>query len=221
MKKGDELIYTEYGEKYDIEYQILVPLMGLNFIKMTPAQAQENFDWFLSKIPERMEYLRQRCATDLKISESDLDFSPESLKLVWRWFIDIARIVPTQPEELKRLEAGAKIFGASFINKYQFSVASQFIMRDIGMYLGEVFVRNYPQLYWSYYTKPKNVQGVNEPLVFGFVVPTEGNIGGAFQFNPMVGPRIQGSRLLTGTQDEQDLLNVFWTWEKYIPGAEE
>lgn len=194
--------------------------MGLNFRKMAPTQAQENFEWFISKIPEQMAYFCRRCAADLKVSESALDFSPESLTLVWRWFIEIARIVPTQPEELKRLEAGAKIFGASFINKYQFSVASQFIMRDIGMYLGEVFVRNYPQLYWSYYTKPKNVQDVNEPLVFGFVIPTEGNIGGAFQFNPMVGPRVQGGHLLTGTQNEQDLLNVFRTWEKYIPQAE-
>lgn len=66
----------------DVKYDLLVPPLGLDFIKMTSNQAKENFDWFIGKIEERTMYLGNSCSKDLKISPDELDFSPESLKII-------------------------------------------------------------------------------------------------------------------------------------------
>ena len=161
-----EINWFRYNK--DVQYDLLVPPLGLDFYNMTPKQAKENFEWFISKIPERMEYFRNRCTSDLNIRKESLDYSADSLILIWRWFLKTARMEKTPNEILDKMKQGAKVFGESFINWEQFTVATQFIMRDIGMYIGQSYVLNYPRLYWHYYTKPKNEVNAKQPVVAGF-----------------------------------------------------
>ena len=41
-----------------------------------------------------------------------------------------------------------------FANKRQLTLETEYIIRDIGMYLGETFRKNLPCIFWTYYTKP-------------------------------------------------------------------
>lgn len=204
--------------KRDIRYDILVPPLGLDFYNMTPKQAKENYEWFISKIPERMEYLRKRCADDLNISIEKLDFSPESLILVWRWFLKTARIEKTPKEALERMKEGAKLFGESFINREQFTVVTQFIMRDIGMYLGQAYALNYPQLYWHYYTKPKNEVNAKQPVIAGFYFKDSFTEGDA-TINPVAFAEGAAGSIFDGIQKETDLYDLFMKWTQWIPDS--
>ncbi len=123
--------------KNDVKYDILVSPFGYDYYNMTPKEATANFEWFLSIIPERMDYFRNRCSNDLRISVDLLDYSAESLILVWRWFLSVARMEKTPKDILKKMREGAELFGDSFINQKQFTVSSQFMMRDIGIYVGQ------------------------------------------------------------------------------------
>jgi len=200
----------------DIDYEVLVPPFGLDFYSMTPKQAEENFHWYIQKIPERTEYLRSQCAKDLAISINEVDFSPKSLKLIWRWFLKLARIEKTTKDEIEQMRKTFSRFGESFINKERLSVITEYIIRDIGMYLGELYVRNYPSIRWSFYTKPKRDFFVNRPLLIGFI---DNNYNPPFKatFEPIHMAGVQAANLLDKTQKETDLYNIFMKWVEYVP----
>ena len=202
--------------KKDVEYDLLAPLLALSFQEMTSKQAEENFRWFVSKIPERMEYFRNRCSNDLKVSIDELNYTADSLILVWRWFLQIARMEKTPKEELEKMKEGAKVFGDSFVNREQFTVATKFIMRDIGMYVGQCYVLNYPNLYWHFKTKPKNSVTVNQPLVAGFRAKYMDKEGAVF-FQPIHMVEVRAANFYDKTQKETDLYNIFMKWVEYVP----
>ena len=203
----------------DIKYDLLIPPIGLNFQKMTPKQAKENFDWFISKIPERMNYFRNRCAKDLNILPEELNYSPESLVVIWRWFLKTAKMEKTPKDELEKMKEGAKIFGESFINREQFTVATKFVIRDIGMYVGQVYTINYPLLYWHYRTRPRNSINVNQPLIAGFRAKYIGNEGDVY-FQPIHMVEVQAANFYDKSQKETDIYNIFTKWVEYIPKQE-
>lgn len=194
--------------KKDIRYDLLVPPLGFDFQGMTSKQAQSNFDWFISKIPERTDYLTTRCSEDLKISRTCLDYTAESLTLIWKWFLQTARVEKPPKEELEKMKVTAKIFGESFINYEQFSVATKYIIRDIGMYTGQCFVLNYPILHWDFRTKPKNSIMVNKPLIAGFSTTYKGRTG-ELLFEPMQMVEVQAAKIFDKTQDDSDLCNIY------------
>lgn len=200
----------------DVSYDFLIPPYGFDFRSMTPAQAKKNFSWFLDHIPERMEYLCGRCAKDLKISENQLDYSAESLISVWRWFLKFARVEETPRENIEQMEKASEIFGESFINRVQFTVATQYMLHDVGMYLGECFVRNYTALEWTYYTKPKSDVYVNQPTISGFQMTYQGKQG-AVSFAPLHMVKVQAAKLFDHTHNDQDVLSIFTYWRKYVP----
>lgn len=202
--------------KSDIKYDLMVPPFGLDFQNMTPKQAKENFDWYMSKLPERMEYLRNRCAKDLKIPVSMLDYSPESLIVIWRWFLRTARLEKTPKAELDKMIEAAKVFGDSYINREQFSVATQFIMRDIAMYIGQVFVTNNPQLSWSYYTNPKNEVNAKQPVIVGFYYKDQ-NTEGKAKINPMDIVVGAAANVFDKTQKDTDIYDQYIKWARWIP----
>ena len=105
----------ESWERYirDVEYDLLVPPLGLNYDNLTPKQAKENFNWFISKIPERMEYFKKRCSSDLDIDIDELDYSADSFLHVWRWFLNTALIEKTPEKEIEEMRIKFAHFGDS------------------------------------------------------------------------------------------------------------
>lgn len=201
----------------DIKYDLLIPPHGLDYYHMTKDEAKEDFEWFIEHIPERMDYFRARCASDLRVSQSVLDYSPDSLVPVWKWFLKTARMVPTPKEELERMREGAKIFGDSYVNEKVFSVSTVFIMRDIGMYVGETYIRNYSPLYWSYFTAPKSNVSARKPIIAGFWAWVEGYRSTPAYIDPIDMVEGAASRFYRNSQHEVDLYNRFSSWIKYIP----
>ena len=200
----------------DVQYDLLVSPFGYDYYHMTAKQAAGNFEWFLSVIPQRMEYLKNRCALDLRIPVEKLDFSAASLIPIWRWFLKTARIEKTPKEELIKMEEGAKIFGESFINLEQFTVATQFIMKDIGMYIGQSYVLNYPKLHWHYYTKPKNEINAKQPIIAGFYFKDQYTEGDAI-VNPMNFVDGAAANIYDKTQKETDIYDFYMQWVQWIP----
>lgn len=203
----------------DVPYDLAVPPFGLDYYHMTAAQAKENYRWFLSVIPDRMAYLRDRCASDLKIPAEELDYSAASLVPVWKWFLRTARIEKTPKEELEKMVEGAKTFGESWINRERFSVVTTFIMRDIGIYVGESFVRNYPQLQWVYNDKPRNYVNGRQPVIAGFYFKDE-TTEGPMVVNPMELVNGAGAEFFVGTPKETDVFDYYTEKTRWIPDVD-
>lgn len=200
----------------DLPYDLLVSPYGFDYRTMTPAQAKKSFEWFMEHVPERLRYMRARCADDLKIEVGKLDYSAESLLLVWQWFLSTARLEKTPKEEIEEMKKGSEIFGESYICRVRLSIASRYMLRDIAIYLGECFIRNSSVLEWSYDTRPKSDVYVNQPLIKGFIVTYQGKNGSA-RFAPIHMANVQAAKLYDHTQTQNDLFNIFKFWYQRIP----
>ena len=184
----------QYWRKRKLNYDILIPKLDKNIYDLTEQETAEYFDWYVEQIPQRVEYLSQVCATQMKVPKEKLDCSPESLLILWKWFRKSAKT--------ERIPNGR-----------QLTLETEYILRDIGMYLGETFRKNKEGTYWTYYTKPQNDFFVNTPLLKGFVDMSAGKPFYA-AFEPVHMARMQACKILKHKSKDDDLLNLYHIWDR-------
>lgn len=205
-------------------YVPLIPPIQKSFVDFTKDEAQEYFKWFLDHIDERCDYLILKISGEMNFSNEKIDYSVESLKTVWKWFLMNAEIIKRHNKIRNSFFNEQKKHTDTFINAVldegdcELSVFTHYMIRDIGMYLGKVLKSNYPILEWTFKTKPKNYISVNEPLLIGFV---DDNPSYPKPFYPDLEPiafvRGCAINLLDGSYHEDDLFNVCMKWIKWIP----
>lgn len=196
-----------------LKYEILIPQLGKNVFQLDEKEASDYFDWFMARIPERVSYISKVCATELNIPEDKMNCSPESLVLLWKWFLRRAK---TESILQSETEAKRKQFlNSVFKSEQQLTLETEYILRDIGMYLGETFRKNNPTIYWTYYTKPRRDFFVNQPLLKGFVDRTFDKTFEA-SFEPIHMAHVQAVKIMKKTSKETDLLNIYNIWAQKI-----
>ena len=156
-----------YWKKEKLSYNILIPPINKSFSDFTESEAESYFRWFIDQIKPRIEYLKN-------YSGVNLDYSVESLVNIWGWFLKKARIEKTpraKIRELKRqLKNKPKEIADEILNEQssQFSLETEYIIRDIAMYFGEVYVKNNASIAWGYHTDSKADFFANMPILVGF-----------------------------------------------------
>ena len=71
--------------------------------------------------------------------------------------------------------------------------------------------KNNPNIYWTYYTKPRRDFFVNHPLLKGFVDRTFDKPFEA-SFEPIHMAHVQAVKIMKKTAKETDLLNIYNIW---------
>ena len=183
----------------------------------TPEETRAYFDLFLSMIPERIEVLESSLRAYYGVDSALLDRTPDSLIYVWRWFLANVKTVKTPPMVLRRIrnlysdrpkEIADRMVDAS---RERFSSGTELMIRDIAMYLSEVFLKNDPSVYWTYYDKPKTDFFVNKPVLGGFAdTAYEPPFKMFFEPVHMVG--VQAAKVWDNSADENDLLKLYELW---------
>lgn len=201
------------------EYEPLLMPINKPFQEMTKKEADAYYEWFLSKIDERSEYLREVISKSLHIQREQLDFTLDSTVLIWKWFLGVAELTKTPQGVLDNLRKGLLGQQQSFIDhmveqsRVELSVCTEYILRDIGMYLGKMFVSNYENLSWTIRYKPKSYIYVNMPLVVGFI---DDKPEYPKPFHPVLEPidlaRTPAMNIFDGTQKENDLYERCREW---------
>ncbi len=186
-----------FRRRSEIQYIPLIPEIDKPMAEFSKAEAQKFFDSYIQNIPERIKYLCQLCKLPPYTDSATYKWNTGHLFKIWKWFCRIAQ-VQNDPETGKK----------------RFSVMTEYILRDIGMYMGEMFVSTLPGLKWDYYTKPKSDIFVNEPVINGFV-DASCDPPFHFRFEPIHMVRVKALNLLDGTQSSADLYDFFWHWAKY------
>ncbi len=199
-----------YRFNRDFSYDFSISPQGYNYNSMTKKEAEEHFNWFLNIIPFRIAYLNSFCGDSVK-----LDYSYESLIDLWKFFLNIAKIERIPHQIRKELTEKHSKFGDSFIGTHQLSVSTEYLVKDIGIYLSEVFKKTSCEIYWHFSIKPKSYFFVNRPMLAGFV---------DISFNPpflcecdpihLVG--VQAAKLLRNGSNIYDLYNVALIWKQNI-----
>ena len=186
-----------------LKYDILIPKLEKNIFQLNEQEAAEYFDWYMQMVPERVAYVSQVCAKELHIPVEKMNCSPDSLLLLWKWFRKRAKT-----ERVPKQERNKNSF---WKDDRQLTLETEYILRDVGMYFGETFRKNHPDIYWTYYTKPKRDFFVNHPLLKGFVDTTFGHPFEAC-LEPIHYAGVQASKLLRNASTDQDLFNIYKIW---------
>jgi hypothetical protein len=196
-----------------LNYDILIPKLDKNIYELTEKEAALYFEWFMAMLPERVAYVSNICTMELGISADKLDCSPESLLLLWRWFL---RRANTETVTYTEKNKDYKNFPSRiWKNERKLTLETEYILRDVGMYLGETFRNHNPNLYWTYYTQPRRDFFVNHPLLKGFV---ERAFGQPFEasFEPIHMAGVQAAKIMNKTAKEVDLFNLYNMWVQKI-----
>lgn len=146
-----------------------IPFELVPFEEMNKKQAEQYFNWFMETKEERLQNLQRYISRDTK--EVLLDKTPNSLIGLWKWFQ--AKIIweeKTKEELQTELAERPEWMKKHIIESTQkLSLVTRIIAFDISVYFGEVMVCNNDSLYWGYKMKPKKLDGVNRPIIMGFV----------------------------------------------------
>ena len=210
--------------KRTTEYEPLIIQADKPFQEMTKKEADAYYEWFLSKIDERSDYLRGIVSEALNVRIEQLDFTLDSTLLIWKWFLKEAKLAKTPESELDKIRKGLLGQPQSFIDhmvemaRVELSIRTEYILRDIGMYIGKMFVSNYESLKWTIRYKPKSYIYVNVPIIVGFV---DDKPGYPKPFHPDLEPidlaRTPAMKIFDGTQKENDLYERCREWMSIIP----
>ena len=210
-----------FNYKQTVAYELLVPPFGAVPEKLKPRQVKEYFEWYISQVPLRVNYLKAKCSESLGIKIDKINSSPESLIQIWKWFLKICEIENTPIDTISKYKETMKGMPESFIEhmanygRTRFSITTEYIIRDIGMYFGNLLIFNHPSLFWGYYTKPKSDFFVNKPVIQGF---EDSNFDPPYRpsFEPIHMVTVQAAKIFKKEISKFDLYNLYLVWRKYV-----
>ena len=197
-------------------YIPLIPPIAKSPFDMTPEEAGLYFKWFVNHVDERAEYVREKAANGLGIPISVFDFTIKSMQPLWKWFLSVMEVVKSAPitsHAVSKKQAFLDLI-AQGCGK-ELSVFSIYVLRDIAMYIGKVFVR-YEAINWIYRTKPKRYVFINSPLLAGFI-DTQYEPPFHAEFDPVQITMALAQKSFKKKQNEDDPYNLLKRWEDTVP----
>jgi len=203
-----------YWQEKKLDYDILIPPLDKPFKKLTKKQAEKYFIWYKSQLTPRVEYLQS-------YSGVVLDYSVDSLIDIWDWFLSIAETEETPQVRLDELREELKHLPPDLLetalkeHSRQLSLQTEYIVRDIAMYFGEVYVKNNSAITWGYHTNKRLDSFYNRPLLVGF---EDWDYTPPFQahWDPLFWVRKEACSILYGDQRKDDLLLMYNKWQRMV-----
>jgi hypothetical protein len=155
-------------------YRIIQPPFTLQFDQMPKNELKAYSSWFQSILPERIQELASAVQSTSGFEEWKPDFSADSLSALGDWFATQIETRPRTQEEIDRWQTPYPIeISATELTNRTFSLAM-----DIGMYLGQVLLRNHPALKWHQNLTAKRNIDYGQPVLVPFH-------NGKVPFNPV------------------------------------
>ncbi|GEK35703.1 hypothetical protein [Kurthia sibirica] len=153
-----------------MNYPYMYPPFNLkDFESMSLGEAQQYFDWYTAEIPSRMRFLKQMIA-----GKFELDFSSKSLIPLFTWYLTTINRYKLSDSELHEKltwfrhqnELSYEVAEIQLLsNPIDIMLEDYALAMDIAIYYGEVLIHNYPQVGWTFFTKPKSFVHLNEPIL--------------------------------------------------------
>jgi hypothetical protein len=153
--------YTE-----EVSYIVIQPPFALNLREMPKGELERYFQWFMAILPERVSTLTKAVQGTLGFENWHPDRTPASLDVLGTWFAGQVEMRPRTQEELQAIQA-LQAFPVD-IPREQLTNRTFSLAMDVGMYLSQVFLKNYPSLSWEQRTENKRFADYGQPLISGF-----------------------------------------------------
>jgi hypothetical protein len=177
------------------------------FRGMSKKKVEEYFEWYINEIPNRIKLLRSAYKLHNR-NDNVLDYSSDSLKSIWAWYLKNVKIVPLSNEEYESELKSVPPHIRYCIPKKKIELGWVQIALDIGIYMALCMLNYCPKLKWGFVSKPWNLDSVNKPVLLGFTLKT------GFDTSRIMSTLM--SKAIDSTTQDDDLYNLFMVWTEYI-----
>jgi hypothetical protein len=149
-----------------MSYKIIQPPFTLKFREMSKQELKSYYIWFFEVMPERINELASAVQSSQGFEAWLPDNTPTSLELLGKWFATQVEIRSRNYEEIESIRASLS-FPINIPDK-QLTNKTFSLAMDIGMYLGGVFLSQYPSLKWGQLFGNKKLAEYGCPVLLGF-----------------------------------------------------
>ena len=205
--------------KTGLSYNMPERAVVFDFIDMPMEEARAYYEWYTASLGARSEVLRRAVSEQTGEPLTALDFSAESLRIIWAWFLR-----PAQTARNPRYRGVTALFSGAFRDAAMrepervFTEETNAIIGDIGMYIAKALTVRYPALSFAMLTKPRNYIRVKAPVIVGFI---DDNPAYPKPFHPELAPSafVAGvaQRIFENRQRPDDLYDEWMKWARWIP----
>jgi hypothetical protein len=131
-------------------------------------ELEEYFRWFFEVMEERIRQLTGlvRASPGWQIWRPD--YTPSSLESLGDWFPGQVETRLRTQEEINQIADALKFPARIPINERTLSERTLSLSIDVGMYLGQVMIKNHSTLKWEHYLPGKRFADHGQPVVTGF-----------------------------------------------------
>lgn len=147
-------------------YSIIQAPFDLKFREMSKKDLLAYRDWFHSVMPERTAEMAKAVKGTPGFEKWNPHFTPDSLGPLGNWFrreVETRKRTDLEMGEIKsRLAFPMDVPNEQLTNK-TFSLAM-----DIGMYFGQVIIKNLPGTRWDQPVKNPKFADYGQPVIMGF-----------------------------------------------------
>jgi hypothetical protein len=186
-----------------MKYTIIQPPFTLKFREMPKPELKSYFDWFMEMIPERIKILEKAVCDSSEYSSWHADYSPNSLKILGKWFVGQVETRTRTSEELSSLKSGLSF--PMDVNNKELTNKTFSLAMDIGMYFSQVVLTNLPGTKWNQILKNVREADYGQPVIAGF---------GVVFLNPVRILVTLAYGIASKKQDGSRLHELYNTWEK-------
>lgn len=175
--------------------------IDFDFSSKTVAELKLYSVWFFENKNERINQLLELININNNNKPIILDFNISSLVPLGKWLVKNVKV-----EKLSEVEFIAKrnsIPSYIELNDWDLSIKTRSILVDIGIYFGEVVIKNNSGCEWKQYFSKIKDDVDNGHLVI--------NIG-KDRMNPIWLLYIIGLKIADGNENNEILLNLYETW---------
>jgi hypothetical protein len=186
-------------------YTTIQPPFTLKFGEMSKHELKDYFRWFFDVLPQRTGELAEAMRQSPGFETWQPDQTPASLDALGEWFAVQAETRQRTPDERQEITSRSsypiEVPNEELTNR-TFSLAM-----DIGMYLAQVLLKNFPSLRWEQPLGDKKFADYGQPVLVGF---------GPVPLNPVRIAVTLAYGLVSKKQSGKRLREVYDYWSKRV-----
>ena len=188
-------------------YQVINNLpIDYDFQSKTKEELKLYAKWFEENKESRLQELIKAVKTTKGYENWEADYSPESLKMLGKWFEENVETEKLSEEEYKEKRAAVPDYIE--IQDWDITIKTRSLAVDIGIYFGEVFIKNHKGLKWEQYlTRSKYHMDKGHMVIKGF---------GKIRLNSIWVIYVLASGLAKKTKKGTRLYELYNVWEQYL-----
>jgi hypothetical protein len=175
------------------------------FLEMDKKKLKEFYQWFMASLPYCIEELMQLVANTPGFENWDADDSPNSLDGLGAWFATKVRKREFTSEEIEAIKS--KLMTPIEFVTWDLTDETKSLALYVGMYYGEVALKNNPLLKWEQLLGSKKFADYGQPILNG---------EGVVPINPVRVAHSIACGFAGGARDGGELRKAYAYWAKLV-----